>query len=62
MHAFCFNTGRNPAKQHSRVVDRSWLNKNVKDRLINCLILTIFILSTLQTPAQNKLEHCQAEV
>ena len=44
MRAFCFNTGRNQAKQHSRVVDWRWLNKNMKDRLLNCFILTIFKL------------------
>ena len=48
MHTFCFNTGRNQAQQHSKVVDWSWLNKNIKDRLLNCFILTIFILSTLR--------------
>ena len=37
MRAFCFNIGRNRAKQH----------KNMKDRLLNYFILTIFILSTL---------------
>ena len=45
MREFCFNTGRNLAKQHSSVVDWSLLNKNMKDRLLN---LTIFKLSTLQ--------------
>ena len=49
MREFCFNTGRNRAKQHSSVVDWGWLNKNMKDRLLNCfIILTIFILSTLR--------------
>ena len=43
MHAFCFNTGRNRAKQHSSVVNYSWLNKNMKDLLLNCFILTIYI-------------------
>ena len=35
MHAICFNTGRDQAKQHSGVVDWSLLNKNVKDRLFS---------------------------
>ena len=48
MHEFCFNTGRNLAKQHYSVVDWSLLNKNMKDRLFNCFILTIFKLSTLR--------------
>ena len=56
MHAFCFNTGRNQAKQHSSVVDWSWLNKNMKDRLLNCFILIILILSTLPT-APSKLNR-----
>ena len=38
MRAFCFSTGRNEAKQHSSVVDWSWLNKNMKDRLLNCFM------------------------
>ena len=48
MPEFCFNTGRNRAKQHSSIADWSWLNKNMKDRLFNCFILnlTSFILST----------------
>ena len=48
IRAFCFNTGRNQAKQHYGVVAWSWLNKNMKDRLLNLFILTIFILSTLR--------------
>ena len=46
MRAFCFNTGRKRAKQHSSIVDWRWLNKNMKDRILNSFILTILILST----------------
>ena len=41
MHAFCFNTGRNRAKQHSGFLDWSLMNKNMTNRLFNCFILKI---------------------
>ena len=55
MRAFCFNTGRNRAKQHSSIVDWSWLNKNVKDRLLNCFVLSIFTVVNFTTPAPSEL-------
>ena len=57
MHAFCFTTGKNRAKQNSSIVDWSWLNKNMKDRLLNCFVLTIFIVVNFTTGGLRELNR-----
>ena len=62
MRAFCFNRGRNQAKQHSSVVDWSWLNKNMKDRLL-IFYHNEFYTVNFTTPAPSELNRsCQTEV
>ena len=54
MRAFCFNTGRNPAKQQKSSKTTFWhcrLNRNMKDKLglFICFMLTILYCQIYDT-------------